>query len=71
MTKDPSLLLHPKYDGLNPRFEKMMVEAGVDVKSAAQPPGVGVSPNVLLAVAGVAGAAALLATNGLSGSGAS
>ena len=66
LNKDPSLLACAQYDGLNPRFEKMMVEAGVDVRSASSVPGMNLSPPVVMAGVVLTGILAL-AANGIAG----
>ena len=61
MSKDPSLLLHPRYDGISPKLEAMLSDSELRSSPA---PGQGVQPVLLLAAVALAGGAAVLATSG-------
>ena len=63
MSKDPSLLLCDRYDGLNPKLERMLIDAGIDPKSVSAQ-GAGVSLQLLLAGVGLAVGAVAVAANG-------
>ena len=63
MAKDPNLLLHPKYDGLNPRLEAMLTPDELRAAKATSP----VQTPAVLAVVVATALAALAATGSLSG----
>ena len=63
INKDPGLLLCNKYDQLNPKFEQMMLDAGVDTKASGIA-GPGVSPEVIAGGVAVAAGIVLAAANG-------
>ena len=59
LSQDPTLLSCAKYDGLNPKLEAMLQEAGVNPSMASTGPGGGgLSPTVALGGVGLAAAAA-------------
>ena len=64
MSKEPALLLHPRYDGLNPKLEEMLTPDERRAAAAA-PSGLGVSTPVLLAGVAATAAIAVVAANGL------
>lgn len=67
MAKDPALMLHPKYDGLNPKLEAMLTPEDLRAVKASGGGG-GVSTPVVLAVVVVGALGALVATGSLGGS---
>ena len=63
MSKDPSLMLCPRYDGISPKLEAMLSDAELSSVSSTAP-GQGVQPVLLLAAVALAGGAAVLAASG-------
>ena len=58
MSQDPTLLSCAKYDGLNPKLEAMLEDAGVNPKASKGPAGDGLPLPVALGGVGLAAAAA-------------
>ena len=64
MSKDPSLLLCPRYDGLSPKLEAMLTPEEIRAVTATNgPSGLGVSTPILLGGVGIFVVAALAATS--------
>jgi hypothetical protein len=61
LARDPSLMLFPKYDGLNPKFEKML--SAEELEATTIPARSGGVPNALLAAAALATLAAAFTAN--------